>query len=603
MKRTMLVSLVLAWGCSPAVAPPAATPAPDTGKRAVAERGMVASAHPLASEAGLDALRAGGNAVDAAVAAAFAIGVVEPMMAGIGGGGSMMIWEQRAGRAEYVDFYATSPAAASPAYDRGAHPARLVAVPGAVAGLLEAHERFGRLPREAVLERAIRLAEDGFPTGSLLARTIADDSAKLARYADAARIFWPGGRPLQPGERLVQPELAATLRRIATEGRDGFHRGVVAEEVLAALRPGGNPMTAADLAGFTPQWRRPVCAPFRRWTVLGAPPPQAGMQVIQALRLLEPRDLRAAGLPSRSPEAMHLLAGALRVAMADRSAVLGDPAHTAVPAAGIVSDAFAAERRPLLDAERAPARVAPGDPTRADRIDPACASMDPFGPATATAAVATADPPPAGAIPGTASPGGLPYLLPAPWEGEDAGGETTHLAVVDAEGNAVSLTYTQGVYFGSGAWAAGTFLNSAMNLFSANAAGPNAMLPHRSPASATVPSLILEDGRVRMVVGSPGAARIPPAVTQSILYVLEYGLDPLEALRMPRIHVSPANARLQYEQGISPEVIADLRRRGYDPEVMPPTSLFFGGVHVIDRRGRWWVGAADPRRDGEVRGW
>jgi gamma-glutamyltranspeptidase / glutathione hydrolase len=196
LKRTLFAAVVLAWGCAPGVSPPAATPAPDTGKRAVAERGMVASAHPLASEAGLEALRAGGNAVDAAVAAAFAIGVVEPMMAGIGGGGSMMIWQQRQGRAEYVDFYAAAPAAASPAYDRSAHPARLVAVPGAVAGLLDAHERFGRLPRAAVLASAIRLAEEGFPTGSLLARTIADDSAKLNRYAGSRRIFWPGGRPL-----------------------------------------------------------------------------------------------------------------------------------------------------------------------------------------------------------------------------------------------------------------------------------------------------------------------------------------------------------------------------------------------------------------------
>jgi gamma-glutamyltranspeptidase / glutathione hydrolase len=142
-----------------------------------------------------------------------------------------------------------------------------------------------------------------------------------------------------------------------------------------------------------------------------------------------------------------------------------------------------------------------------------------------------------------------------------------------------------------------------MNIFSADPASRNALLPGRAPPSTTTPSIILQDGRVRMVVGSPGAARIPPAVTQAIVYMLDYGLDPLEALRMPRIHVSAANPRMQFEQGVSPDVLVALRRLGYEPEVMPPTSLFFGGVHVIERRGRWWVGAADPRRDGEVRGY
>jgi gamma-glutamyltranspeptidase / glutathione hydrolase len=585
LKGALAVMLFVLAGCATAPAP-LATSAPDTGKRAVAERGMVASAHPRASEAGLEMLRAGGNAIDAAVAAAFAIGVVEPMMAGIGGGGSMMVWTQADRRAEYLDFYATAPAAASPDYDRTAHPARLVAVPGAVAGMLEAHERFGRLPREQVLAPAIRLAEDGFAVGSLLARTIEGDSAKLSRFPDAARIFWPGGRPLAAGAWLRQPELGATLRRIAAEGRSGFDRGPVAEEIVRVLADAGNPITVDDLAGYTPQWRRPVCSPFRGYTLLAAPPPQSGMQVAQALRLLEPHDLRAMGLPTRAPEPMHLLTGAIRVAMADRWAVQGDPAHTPVPADGLVSAAHAAARGGIVAAAEAPARIEPMAPAAGAAPEGACARMEPYAPI----AVASAPPQAVAARPGID-------------DDDQVGGETTHLAAVDEQGNAVSLTYTQGVYFGSGAWAAGTFLNSAMNLFSGSADGPNPMLPGRFPASATVPSLVLEGDRVRMVVGSPGAARIPPAVTQTILYVLEYGMDPLEALRMPRVHASAANRRIQYEQGLAPEVLDGLRRIGYELEAMPPASLFFGGVHLIDRRGRWWVGAADPRRDGEVRGY
>jgi gamma-glutamyltranspeptidase / glutathione hydrolase len=588
LKGALAVMLFVLAGCATAPAP-LATSAPDTGKRAVAERGMVASAHPRASEAGLEMLRAGGNAIDAAVAAAFAIGVVEPMMAGIGGGGSMMIWTQADRRAEYLDFYATAPAGASPEYDRGAHTARLVAVPGAVAGMLEGHERFGRLSREQVLGPAVRLAEDGFAVGSLLARTIADDSAKLHRSPDAARIFWPGGRPLAAGSWLVQPELAATLRRIAAEGRAGFDRGPVAQEIERVLAGTGNPITVDDLAGYTPQWRRPVCAPFRGYTLLAAPPPQSGMQVAQALRMLEPHDLRGLGLPTRSPESAHLLAGAIRVAMADRWNVLGDPRFTPVPADALVSAAHARSRAGMIGGERAPERIAPLTPAAGAEPEGGCIRHEPYAPITAAASLTPA-----------ATTLSMEFDIA---DDTSVGGETTHLAAVDADGNAVSLTYTQGVYFGSGAWAAGTFLNSAMNLFSADASGPNAMLPGRFPASATVPSLVLEGDRVRMVVGSPGAARIPPAVTQTILYVLEYGLDPMEALRMPRIHASPANRTIQYEQGLAPEVLDGLRRMGYDLEAMPPASLFFGGVHLIDRRGGRWIGAADPRRDGEVRGY
>jgi gamma-glutamyltranspeptidase / glutathione hydrolase len=582
LKRAAVLALAALCGCA-AVAPPPPTAAPDLGKRAVAERGMVASAHPLASEAGLEMLRAGGNAVDAAVAAAFAVGVVEPMMSGIGGSGGLMIWDQRSQRAEYLDFYAVAPAGVAPGLDRGAHPARIVAVPGAVAGLLEAHERFGRLTREQVTAPAIRIAEEGFAVGPLLARTIAADSIKLTRYPDAQRIFWPDHRPLAPGERLVQPELAATLRRIAAAGRDGFHDGPVAEEIVRVVNEGGNPMTLADLQGFTPRWRRPVCAPYRRWTVLSAPPPQSGMQVIQALNLLEPYDLAALGLPTRSAETFHLLAGALRVATADRIGHLADPDHVGVPARGIVSEAYARERGALLAPAEAPARIESGRAWDADGGPPAaaCVRLEPYGPSVPPAAVSQS----------------------SSVSESSGGGETTHLSAVDAEGNAVSLTYTQGVYFGSGVWAAGTFLNSSMNIFSSDPASPNALLPGRAPPSTTTPSIILENGRVRTVVGSPGAARIPSAVTQTIVYMLDFGLDPLEALRMPRIHVSASNPGVQFEQGISGDVLAEARRRGYEPEVMPPASLFFGGVHVIDRRGGRWVGAADPRRDGEVRGY
>ncbi len=551
------------------------------GQRGEAEHGMVVSAHPLASEAGLEMLRRGGNAVDAAVAAAFAVGVVEPMMGGIGGSGGMLIWRQADRRTEYLDFYARAPAGTDPETAAvRADPARLVAVPGAVKGLLAAHDSFGRLETGEVIAPAIRLAEDGFRVSSLLARTVAADSAKLMLSARVQELFWPDMRPLGAGEWLVQPELAVTLRRIAGLGAAGFHEGPVAEEIIRVVRPGGNPMTMTDLAEFEPTWRRPVCGTFRGTTVLSAPPPQAGFQVVQTLHMLDAAPLAALGWPTASPAAFHALIGALRVGIADRQAYLGDPGATPVPAVGLTAPAYANARRPGAEVR---ARIEPGDPWDNELAGPTpnCAPFQPVEPASGHSA-AWGAPPPAG---------------------EDEGGETTHLSVVDSEGNAVSLTFTQGAYFGSGMWAAGTFLNNAMAIFSSDPESPNALRPGARPASTTTPTIIIEEDRVRLVVGSPGGGRIPPAVIQAIVYVVEYGLDPFEALRMPRVQPQFSTPVLELEQGFAGALLGEARDMGYEPAVLPPLSLYFGGVHMIERRGGRWIGAADPRRDGQVRGY
>ena len=591
-------------GSAPTVAVAPVAMDATAGKRGVAERGMISSAHPAASDAGLEMLRRGGNAVDAAIAAAFAIGVVEPMMSGIGGGGNMLIWRQAERAADHLDFYASAPAGVDVEDPRlDAHPARMVAVPGAVSGLLTAHERFGVLSREAVLAPAIRLAGDGFFVSPLLARTVADDSALLARQPRVRALFLPGGRPLAPGDRLVQPELAETLRRIAALGAEGFYAGPVAGAVLDAVREGGNPMTARDLAGYAATWRRPVCGTYLGLTVLSAPPPQAGVQVIETLHLLERHGLVEAGLPLTSARAFHTLAAAIRTATADRQTHLGFPDSVAVPTVGLTAPAYADAR--TLDRE-APRRVAPGDPWRheTDAPPPACARYEPFGPSPQPLGPS---PQPLGPSSRGGAPGGGAPWSGAPGEAREDGvedGETTHLVVVDAWGNAVSLTITQGAYFGSGAWAAGTFLNNAMSIFSRNRESPNRLRPGARPASATAPTIVLEpDGRVRLVVGSPGGGRIPPAIIQSMVYVLGYGLDPLEALGMPRIQGRYTTPLVDVEQGFTGEVLGEARALGYTLRPWPPLSLYFGGVHLIERRDGAWIGAADPRRDGQVRGY
>lgn len=553
-------------------------PAWPLGQRGVATHGMVTAAHPLASEAGIEMLRRGGNAVDAAVAAGFVIGVVEPMMSGIGGSGSMLIWDADRGRAEYLDFYASAPAGAYPGMDIRKHPARLVAVPGAVKGLLEAHERFGVLSREEVMAPAIRLAREGFPVSPLLARTIADDSIKLTRPGRAQEIFWPDMRPLRAGELLVQPELAATLERISHQGARGFYEGPVADEIVRVLAEGENPITTDDLVDYEPIWRRPVCGTFRGHVVLSSPPPQGGMQVVETLHLLDRSNLADEGWPVTEVAAFHTLASALRIGIADRQTFLGDPERSAIPAAGLTSPEYANER--MIPAV-VPDRVTAGDPWDEDALPPseACAPFDPVGPASGPRSAA-----------GSAG-------------SDTRGGETTHLSVVDSHGNAVALTLTQGAYFGSGIWAAGTFLNNAMSIFSSADKGPNQIRPGARPTSTTTPTILLRDGEVQMVVGSPGGGRIPPAVVQSIVYVLEYGLDPLDALRMPRMQPQASTRKVELEQGFTGAVLGEANAMDYEIEVYPPLSLYFGGVHLIVRRDGQWIGAADPRRDGQVRGY
>ncbi len=541
---------------------------------------MVAAGNGPASEAGLEMLRRGGNAIDAAVATAFALGVTEPMMSGAGAGGGLLYWDAKHGRAEYLNFYSASggvPDTGLRALGTSVTP-RGVGIPGAVRGLLAAHARFGRLPRAIVLEPAITLAAGGITVNALLSREIASSLDKFAA-SPARALFLPGGKPLRAGDRLVQPELAATLRRIAAEGADVFYSGEIGDHIVATLRAAGSTITRADFASYQPTWTRPVCTTYHGRVVLSAAAPQSGVQVIEALNLLADRGLPALGLPSRSADAFRVMTGALRVAVTDRDAAIGDPARVGVPMAGLTSTSFAATRHALVDAPVG-GRLAAGDAWPFDAPPQGeCAAM-------------------ASALP--AAPAQRPVSAGAPGDGSMA--ETTHMSVVDAEGNAVSITSTLGLAFGTGTWVDGVFLNSALFNFARDSSAPNAAGPHRVPASTIAPTIVLRDGRVEMVVGCPGSPAIPPAIVGTIVYLLDYGMDPLQALRMPRM-IPGSGAQLRMEDGFAESVYAEARRLGYEVSVSPPVDMGFGGVTVIQRVGSHWVGAADPRRDGEVRGW
>ncbi len=601
LRQIAFAALIAATGCAHVARPAATTPAvPDQGRRApvvdqgwrgpaadlghriVAPRGAVASANALASEAGVEILRAGGNAVDAAVATAFAIGVVEPQMSGLGGGGAAVVWMANERKAYDLDFYAAQYA---PEFEGntdvpGSPDLRVVGLPGDVAGLLELQQRFGRLSRERVMAPAIRLAENGFPIGQILARMIAADSTKLRRSPEAWARFWPDGRPLPAGAWMRNPDLAASLRAVAAGGRDAFYAGRIAEDLVATLNAGGHPARAADLARFRTRWLRPLCADYRGHVLLSAAPPQTGLQVLHTLELLEPFDLRALGLPTRSAEAFDVLASALRVGMAD-ARVNDDPDWAPVPAAGVVSSAYAVARESLVGTGHPTDSIRPGDPTAFDTLPaaPSCRAFQPYG----------------AAHPVVAAPTNSPAV-----DGGNQGGETTHMSVIDAEGNAVALTQTNSSVFGSGAWVDGFFLNDSGFRFTDRILAMPHLSPWRTRISTIAPTLVLDADSVRMVIGAPGGGRIPTEIVQVMVYILDYGLDPLDAVLMPRIFPSRSSRQVQLEHGFPPALLHAVREQGY--EVVPP-SPEYARLYVIVRGPDGWIAVSDPRHDGEPRGY
>ncbi len=597
----------------------------DQGKRVEARNGVVSSANALASDAGLAILRAGGNAVDAAVAMAFAIGVVEPQMSGLGGSGAATIWMKRQRQASYLDFYAAQFADSwkghtSPPPPSGqATPARdprdlgIVGIPGNVAGLLALHEKFGVLPRERVMAPAIRLAEEGFPVGEVLSGFIVETAAKLKPFPAAFAIFMPEGKPLPPGATFRNPELGKSLRRVAREGRNGFYRGPIADAIVAALNEGKHPGTAADLEAYQPRWKRPLCSDYRGRAVLSAAPPQTGFQVLHTLELLEPMDLKALGLPTQSAPAFATLVSALRVGQAV-GLMNNDPNWANVPANGIVSNAFAAERRSLIGSGVPPAVIENASALSFDNASPEgeCSRYDPYGPSPAIPARVVSSllshrPDEAKTQPSEPLPEERKPPSHSGWQddaygnrADETNGETTHISVVDRDGNAVALTQTNSTVFGSGAFVAGFFLNdSGFRFTDANIDAPS-LSRWRVRTTTIAPTIVLKGGDVQMVVGAPGSGRIPTEIVQVMVYTFDYGMDPLDAIRMPRIFPSPRNTSVQVEHGFTPELLQAVRAVGYDPV---RAGAEYARLYMIVRHGKSWIGVADTRHDGQARGY
>jgi len=547
-----------------------------------APHAMVASVHELASRAGVEIMQVGGNAVDAAVATGFALAVVHPQAGNLGGGGFMLI-RMAEGATHFIDYREKAPAAATADMYLDAQGNviknlslvgyKAIGVPGSVAGLAFAQKKYGRLPLERVMAPAIKLAREGYPLAWEDARDLED--ADLASFAESHRIFQRNGKFYKPGEILKQPELAKTLERIA-KNPDDFYHGEMARALAASVQKGGGLVTADDLANYEVKEREPIRGTYREYDVISAPPPSSGgIALMEILNILEGYDLTKFG--SRSAESIHLTTEAFRRAFYDRAEFLGDPDFAKIPVAQLIDKRYAAGWRETIDPAHASASADLRRPAVFNELE----------------RYAQAHPPPMSAI-------GEPQ-------------NTTHYSVVDAEGNAVAVTTTLNDSLGSRVTAEGLgfLLNDEMDDFASKAGVPNtygliqgpanAIGPGKRPLSAMTPAIVLKDGKLFLVMGSPGGPTIITTVANILMGVVDYGLDIQEAVNAPRFHHQWIPDHLKVEDRISPDTLAILRTKGHKIEV---EHLWGDGECIeVDPKTGERLGASDGRNNGKAIGY
>jgi gamma-glutamyltranspeptidase/glutathione hydrolase len=542
----------------------------------VARNGMVAAQDRLAAEVGAEILRKGGNAIDAGVATGFAMAVTHPQAGNLGGGGFMLVALAGQNKVVAIDYREMAPQASTRDLflggdgnvdeDKARYSHASAGVPGTVAGLIHALEKYGTMSLADVLAPSIRLAEDGFAVPWGLAYAMAQNRERFEKDPSSLGYFFhPDGRAYDADETLKQPDLAKTLRTIAEKGRDGFYAGWVAEGIVAEMRRGNGLITLEDLKNYKVVEREPVRGTFRGYDIASMPPPSSGgTHLVQMLNILEGYELKAAG--HNSADYIHRLAEAMRRAYADRATHMGDPEFWKVPVAGLASKSYAEGQREQINLERA-------------------------------------------SVSGDISAG-----TPPAKESE----ETTHFSVMDKDGNAVANTYTLNFAFGSGysVDGAGFLLNNEMDDFSAKPGVPNAygliggeanaIEPKKRPLSSMTPTIVLKDGQPFIATGSPGGSTIITVVTQLLLNVVEFDMNIAEATAAPRMHHQWLPDLVFAEPGISPDTLSVLEGRGFllprDEQGQVQTRIL-GRANSILRTGGYLFGAADPRAaDGAIAG-
>ena len=551
---------------------PAAT-SPAEQKAAEAAHGMVVSANVLASQTGVDILKKGGNAVDAAVATGFALAVTYPGAGNIGGGGFFVIrladgataaldFREKAPQRASRDMYLDSAGNIIPGLSLLGH--RAAGVPGSVDGLLTALAKYGTMKRADILEPAIRLARGGFPVDEPLARSIRNAMGDFRKYPAALKVFAPDGKPLQAGDTLYQRDLARTLERIAAEGRNGFYRGETADLIVAEMKRGNGLIDHEDLRSYRSVFREPICGTYRGYDIISMPPPSAGgIALIEILDILEGRKLKPADFHTAS--AVHYAVEAMKHAYADRAEYIGDPDAVHVPVREIISKGYAAK---VLGSIRADAATPP------DSIR--------------TGSFSTHE--------------------------RD---QTTHYSVVDKWGNAVSVTTTINGWFGSAVLVdgAGFFLNNEMDDFSSKPGVPNmfgltggeanAIAPGKRMLSSMTPTIVVKDGKPLLIAGSPGGSTIITTVLQVVLNVIDFKMDLEHSVAAARFHHQWRPDTVFYERStFSPEVIRQLEAMGYHLLQRPHNGVqgLVEAIMIDPRRGRL-IGVSDPRGEGAAVGY
>lgn len=571
---------------------------PSTAVRA--KNAMVVSDEKLASDAGVEILKAGGNAVDAAVAVAFALAVVEPEAGNIGGGGFMLV-RLANGSTGFVDYREMAPAKATRdlyvkpdgSVDARASVVgyRSVGVPGTVAGLALALKTYGTMKLPQVMAPAIRLAENGFPVDGRLAAMLTASAGTLDEFPNSRRIFLKDGMHYQAGEILKQPELAETLGRIAKHGALEFYRGRIAHDLANEMQREGGLVTLDDLAHYAAKIRAPLTADYEsdghKWEVITSPPPSSGgVATIEALNILAPVKLKSWD----DPQSVHWVIEAMRRAFADRAAFLADPDFAKIPVAGLTSACYANSLRATIDPSRASSseKIGAGNPGAFEN------SKSSDGHCTQAAGNVTET------DHGEAAARALAEAA--------RGGHTTHFSVVDAAGNAVANTYTLNDSFGSGVTSVdGFLLNDEMDDFTAHPGTPNmfgliqsdanAIGPGKRPLSSMMPTILLRDGRLSFVTGSPGGPRIISATLLTILNWMRLGMDAQAAINAPRFHQQWLPDVLLLEPSFPDAVAKSLEGSGYKLTSRPG---WIGEVEAIciDPKTGERLGAPDSRRDG-----
>ena len=544
------------------------------------KNGMVATAHPLATRVALEILQKNGNAIDAAIAAAFAIGVVEPDGSGIGGGGGMVIYLKEKKQSYYINYYPEAPSNLPENFNskNDRHTGRSICVPGTVAGLLSAHKKFGSLPLTEVLKPAISLAKEGFAIDATLGGLILDNSDILSQDSATASVYLNDGFPKMQGDLIIQNELANTLTEIAIKGRDGFYKGHIAEAIVTGINARGGNMSLKDFEDYEAEISEPLSGSYREYKVLSAKAPQSGVSVIEGMNILENINLTELGHYVDNTKTLYLITETFREIYTDRFNFLGDPDFVDVPVEGLTSKEFAKERyneinqygsgnklyektemASPLDYEKGRNEIKKIGKKKLEKIN----------------------------------------------ESIEYEGNTTHLSVIDKYGNAVSLTQTLGTFFGSAQTISGVLLNCSIANFSTATENPNKMEKNKQPRTTIAPTIILKDDNPYLIIGTPGGIRIISTIIQVIVNVLDFDMNVDEANRAPRFFSQDWDGYLHVESGISQNVISELEKIGYKVRIHEGTDLFFGGIQmiIVDPETGIYYGSADIRRGGQALGY